>query len=297
MNDAKIIFNVNRCSWWHHLSNGGWGWVSDIIYDNYHNKSATTDLFTAYEYQIRDSKLSKPCVAFFHQVILGYVRSLENLVAHETWQHNIKMISGAVTVCEEQKNFLQEHGLSNVTCIPHPTPLDVPTWQQSEFKDTILHVGVHCRELEFLSQLADESVGNFNYKYLAAKDDVPNQLSNRINILKRVTDQKFNNLLVSSVIFLQLKSATANNTVLECIARGTPVIVNPIGGIPEYLGKDYPLYYNGLENAKDLIKSIREDPDILIDTHNYLMNIRERFSKDKFIQGLNEIFKKWFYDK
>lgn len=298
-NNKKITFNVNNCSWKHHLSNGGWGWVSDIIHENFHSNNASIDLHTAYEYQIRGSLLTRPCVAFFHQIVTGYVRSLENLAAHKTWPHNKNKIWGAITVSQEQKQFLKNHGIDQVACILHPTRLDVPLWNANQFKKTkrIIHAGIHCRDLTILSQLAQNAVGNLNYMYIIAKDIAPQKINKAIHVLDRLPDQEFDNLLTSSIVFLQLSAATANNTVLECIARGTPVVINPMGGIPEYLGKEYPLYYTNFNEAKQLILSFKNDPDILLKAHNYLLAIRSKYNKDNFIKNLNKIFNNWSYEK
>lgn len=78
---ASNKLRVNICSWDHHLSTGGWKWVSDLIYKKFNNDGAKVDLHTAYEYQIRGNKLKRQCIAIFHQGISGYVRSLENLAS------------------------------------------------------------------------------------------------------------------------------------------------------------------------------------------------------------------------
>ena len=53
-------------------------------------------------------------------------------------------------------------------------------------------------------------------------------------------------LLMQNIVFINLIDASAVNTILECIVRNTPIIVNKIDGIIDYLGEDYPLYYNEL---------------------------------------------------
>ena len=48
--------------------------------------------------------------------------------------------------------------------------------------------------------------------------------------------------LSSSVVLCLLYATAANNVVIECIARATPILVNPLAAVVEYLGPDYPLY-------------------------------------------------------
>jgi hypothetical protein len=49
-------------------------------------------------------------------------------------------------------------------------------------------------------------------------------------------------LLAENIVFVELYDASANNTAIECIARATPLLVNPLPAVMEYLGAGYPLY-------------------------------------------------------
>ena len=69
-------------------------------------------------------------------------------------------------------------------------------------------------------------------------------------------------------MLLPLLEAVAVNTLLECWARGTPVLVPPLPAVAEYLGEDYPGYYrNDLEAEQKLA-----DPQVLRGCHEYLLN-------------------------
>ena len=59
----------------------------------------------------------------------------------------------------------------------------------------------------------------------------------------------YDSILGSSVMFLNLYGAVANNAIIEAIVRATPVLVNPLPSVREYLGADYPLYYETLDEA------------------------------------------------
>lgn len=287
---------VNTCFWRHHLSTGGWGWVSDLIYKKFNDDNAEMDLHTAYEYQIRDGYLRRPCIAIFHQVVSGYIRSLDNLVLKNNWKYNIHKIIGAITVSRNQSNFLLKHGIKNVSCILHPTPLNVKKWKLDNFlkTDRIIHVGVHCRNLDFFSRLARKQIGGLNYFYIAAKEEVPKTIKKyKIPIMQRLHNEEYNRILTESIVFLQLTSATANNTVLECIARRTPILVNPVDGITDYLGKDYPLYYRNYDEAISLIKKIKHNSNELTSVQNYLDKIRNIFHKNKFIKSLENKINQW----
>jgi hypothetical protein len=87
----------------------------------------------------------------------------------------------------------------------------------------------------------------------------------RLNFL---SNQRYDKLLAENIVFLDLYDASANNAVIECIARNTPVLVNPLPPVMEYLGHDYPFYFNSLEEAA--MKA--ENMDLVRETHTYLVN-------------------------
>jgi len=76
----------------------------------------------------------------------------------------------------------------------------------------------------------------------------------------------YDDILASSVVFLNLYGAVANNAIIEAIVRATPVLVNPLPSVREYLGEDYPLYYDTLDEAA----AKAADPALVRAAHLYL---------------------------
>jgi hypothetical protein len=64
-----------------------------------------------------------------------------------------------------------------------------------------------------------------------------------VAIIQKLSDPEYDTLLSKTVVFLNLVDAVAVNTVIECIIRRTPVILNRLPATEEYLGKGYPLFY------------------------------------------------------
>lgn len=104
------------------------------------------------------------------------------------------------------------------------------------------------------------------------------------NFLENYKD--YDELLTNNIVFLDLSAAVANNTVLECIIRNTPLLVNKIGGVPFYLGEEYPLYYNNYDD----IPKILNDKDKILKAHLYLKDMdKSDISIDHFIKELKII--------
>ena len=92
----------------------------------------------------------------------------------------------------------------------------------------------------------------------------------RVMIPMMYTDtfEEYDELLSQNVVFVDLFDAAANNTVLECIVRKTPILVNRVGGVAEYLGENYPLYFSTLDEVPGLLTV-----DNLTTAHEYMKNI------------------------
>jgi hypothetical protein len=73
-------------------------------------------------------------------------------------------------------------------------------------------------------------------------------------------------LLARSVVFLDLFDASANNAVIECIARRTPLLVRRLPAVVEYLGEDYPFFFDCPEEAEWKLT----DPRLVYAAHEHL---------------------------
>ena len=90
-----------------------------------------------------------------------------------------------------------------------------------------------------------------------------------VETLPFLDNRAFDELLSCNLVFAELYAAGANNVVVECMTRATPILVNPLGAVREYLGEDYPLYFSSRMEAA--IKA--EDLDLVAAAHDYLANL------------------------
>lgn len=90
-----------------------------------------------------------------------------------------------------------------------------------------------------------------------------------------------------TLFFFDLYDASANNAIIECMARNTPILVNPLEPVVEYLGSEYPFYFNSLEEAA--VKA--RDLDLVKRAHEYLVNyegkqrLRGEYFKESIIRS------------
>ena len=103
---------------------------------------------------------------------------------------------------------------------------------------------------------------------------------------KYVNNNEFDNLLINNIIFIHLYDSSANNTILEAISYKTPIIVNRCSAVEEYLGKDYPLYFNNIDEVNDNFISVHK----IKLANEYLININhDKFSYKEFNQNILEL--------
>ena len=95
------------------------------------------------------------------------------------------------------------------------------------------------------------------------------------------TFDEYDNFLDKNIVFIDLIDSAANNTVLECIVRNTPVLLNRTAGAVEYLGREYPLYFDSLDDVERLVS--RENIER---AHMYLKNLdKSRFTLETYVKN------------
>jgi hypothetical protein len=113
-----------------------------------------------------------------------------------------------------------------------------------------------------------------------------------VRIIKMLSPLEYDSLVTSSILFADLFDASANNLVLEAIAYSTPLLINPVGGVVEYLGKEYPFYFQDLDQAANKA----EDLQCVKAAHQYLGELPQKtdYSLDNFLHSFvsSEIYQK-----
>lgn len=97
-----------------------------------------------------------------------------------------------------------------------------------------------------------------------------------------LTPAEYDTLLARSVVAVEFHACAASSTLMDCVARATPILVNPLPSVVEYLGPDYPLYFTHPNEFRSLLQ-----PQRVHDAHIYLTKLnRERFSISLFVEKI-----------
>ena len=84
--------------------------------------------------------------------------------------------------------------------------------------------------------------------------------------------------------------ASANNAIVECISANIPFFTKRLPAIEEYLGKDYPMYFNNLSEVENIINDDVKLKEIYTKTNLYLRNLdKKQLSYEYFCDKLLEL--------
>jgi len=139
-----------------------------------------------------------------------------------------------------------------------------------------------CKDFKKMERLLDQESTYFNLN--------ASELDSSVEMKYTKTYNEFDELLSKNIVIANFFDAAANNTILECIVRNTPIFVNKIEGVIDYLGEDYPLYFDSIEEIPSLLDSKK-----IKEAYLYLKKLdKKKFSIDSFIKSLFALVYKHF---
>ena len=130
----------------------------------------------------------------------------------------------------------------------------------------------------------------FNNMHIKGLFDYIILMENSVTEIDYLDNASYDTLLSQNIVFLNLVDASAVNTLIECVIRNVPILINPIPPVVEILGTNYPLYYNSFYEASKLL----EDPQNIQNAFDYLAKIEKfAFNINEFMVNLKEIISKY----
>ena len=125
------------------------------------------------------------------------------------------------------------------------------------------------------------------------KHDLVNTI-NSVRVIENISNEEYDELLSRNVVFINLHDGSAVNTIIECIVRATPIVVNKTEFTTELLGEGYPLYYNNYANdfckTNDEIKRLLNRCSIYR-AHLYLKMLpKKKYTIEYFLKTILKYF-------
>ena len=104
-------------------------------------------------------------------------------------------------------------------------------------------------------------------------------------IIDKVNNESYDNIMLNNFVLIDVYDASANNALVECIARDIPCFVTNLPATREYIGDYYPLLFNNMEE----LESMLHDKALILSAYNYLVKrpyLKERLSIDNFFKDI-----------
>lgn len=242
---------------------------------------------------------SQPWIGFVH--VPPYVpswfqseQSNQRIFSRKSWLKSMENCHGLFTLTNYHRDFLLKilKPVFPVSTLYHPTEFPEVRFNFDKYKDNqnkrIIQVGWWLRKLSAIKNIASPN----HVPTLLGKSDwtkniltysearIAPSLDKRIDVIEYLDNKSYDNLLSENIVFIDFYDTSANNAVIECIARGTPIIICRHPAVEEYLGKDYPLFYNDYKEIEMFLK----DSSRIEHASNYMNGsaIRQQLKIDVF---------------
>lgn len=231
-----------------------------------------------------------------------YEQSNDYIFNTEYWKKSSPYCRGLFTLSHYHRENLGKKLDIPINHLIHPTEIPRVKWNWKKFnanrEKKIVQVGWWLRKLHTIFQLPTQKYKKIFLRITHADLDAlmkkeremlikegqfDDNMYETVQSITFIPNKAYDRLISENLVIINLYDSNANNTVIECIARNTPLLVNPIEPVVEYLGEDYPFYFSSLEEAAHKA----EDLDLVYQTHQYLLNhpIKEKLKGDYFLEN------------
>ncbi len=163
---------------------------------------------------------------------------------------------------------------------------------RSNEEKTLINLGWFNRNFAFFERLNVDNfykqfvfggMDDWKYKIFLADMQYHGISSIITHVSDKLTDYELDEILSKNLIFVNLYDSSANNAIINAIQRKCPILLNRLPACEEYLGCEYPLFYENLDDINNLLSLERIEQ-----AHEYLKNLdTSKFSLHNTIRNIN----------
>lgn len=307
----------NQCVFGSHRH--GWQYAIEALYPEHNPKGILLEgvIDQAFHRHLsHDVVYQKPWIGFLHNppTMPSWFPpgpQVDDILGTDSFQRSLPACQGIFTLSNYLAEYLRSKVPVPVSVLTHPTAFPETKFDFQAFyknpRKRVVSVGWWLRRQLSIEYLPLDAKTPYRKTRLLTKAGEVNSTRNGLARLEFIYErgkfgqldsrfkentenlsflpnEGYDQLLSENIVFLDLYDSSANNAIIECIARATPLLVNPLPAVVEYLGDNYPLYFDSLEEAAE--KAL--DFDLLLHAHEYLRAapIREKLTGDYFLASL-----------
>jgi len=304
----------------------GWPWVLRHLETIHSNNGILFDDFFEQNfcYKNKPTVYKKPWVAIFHnpKEIPSFGNYRENLSAvfeMPEFKQSAKNLKLAIALSDDLAEWLTKQLDCKVISLKHPiNTKHSEYWDYDEWVENkkLCQIGFYLRNTRLVEQVPEmegveinrlwsnmEWLKNYDTKVMkhwenhftdSLVDYQDSYFTCRYNhrsaedvSAEFALPSAYDEILRTNVVIADYFACSASNVILECIAKNTPIMVNRLPAIEQYLGKDYPLFFTHPEEIPGLMNRVKE-------AHLYLKNMNKDdldidYFKKEILKEVNKI--------
>lgn len=288
----------------------GWPYVLNLLASLHHPKGIKLDSFIERTFCWHPDGIKpnlRPWIGFIHippnvPPWFQYEQANDSIFGTEAWKQSLPYCRGLFTLSGYHRKNLEKKLAIPLENLIFPTEIPDIKWTWEKFRANqekkVIQVGWWLRKLHTIFQLptqkykkiflrithADlESLLKKEREILIKEGQFDDSMYKTAETITFLPNNQYDKLLAENIVIVNLYDSSANNTLIECLARNTPLLVNPIEPVIEYLGEDYPFYFSSLAEAGQKL----EDLDLIYKTYRYLQNypMKKKLSGKYFVES------------
>lgn len=213
---------------------------------------------------------------------------IDKLLESENFLNSLKYCKALVVLSDYMKAYIESKldDSVNIITLKHPVG-NIKKFEMNKFLQNpnkkVIALGQQMRSIssiyklkspydkvwmyghpdkQLMCQRRDEEIKMFNLDV-----DV-----NSVEMMFTESFEKYDNLVTTNIVLIDLIDASANNSVLEMMSSNTPFFVKKIPAVVEYVGNDYPMFFTDLSEVEEKLKDEEKLKELYAETHEYLLN-------------------------
>ena len=255
----------------------GWQYALDALAPLHNPNGVLLDSFVERTFCWHEESESRSGMIPYEEEWVGFIHnppgiplwndissSPQRILERDSFVESLETCKGLFVLSDYLRDWLVGRVDVPVCSVRHPTGRPVATFNPDRFrsnpKPMLVQVGWWLRRCLSIYRIAILCVRNLRFQEMLRREmlavSVTREELNGVAEIEYMSNEEYDQLLSKNLVFCDLIDASANNTIIECIARNTPILVNRLPAVEEYLGRDYPLYFDSLDEAAKRIEDL-----------------------------------------